>query len=68
MMERALKPDNWEGALRAVERNNGAPGPDGMKAKELRAHLALHEEVMKEALSNKTLLRYGFIMPSDLAR
>ena len=50
MMERALKPDNWEGALLAVERNNGAPGPDGMKAKELRAHLARHGEVMRRRL------------------
>ena len=40
LMERAVSLENWEEALRAVESNNGAPGPDGMKARELRKHLA----------------------------
>ena len=31
-METALGAANWEAALSAVERNAGAPGPDGMKA------------------------------------
>lgn len=50
MMEEAVRPENWEKSLRAVEANNGAPGPDGMKAKELRAHLAIHGEVIKRRL------------------
>lgn len=49
-MEEALSPENWEKALRSVERNDGAPGPDGMKAKELRAHLAIHGEVIRRRL------------------
>jgi len=63
LMEEAIRPDNWEAALRAVERNKGAPGPDGMKACELRAH-----PVMQEALNNKKLRRCEFLMPSDLTR
>jgi RNA-directed DNA polymerase len=50
VMEKALEPDNWEYALCAVERNDGAPGPDGMKAEELRAHLATHGEVIRRRL------------------
>lgn len=50
LMERALSPENWEAALSAIERNNGAPGPDGMKAKELREHLRVHGEVLKKRL------------------
>jgi group II intron reverse transcriptase/maturase len=50
LMEKALHPDNWEAALCAVERNKGAPGPDGMKAEELRAHLAIHGEVISRRL------------------
>ncbi len=49
-MERAVEPANWEAALRAVERNDGAPGPDGMKAKELREHLAKHGTGIKAKL------------------
>ena len=30
LMEQAVNPSNWEAALCAVERNEGAPGPDGM--------------------------------------
>lgn len=52
LMEKALHPDNWEAALCAVERNKGAPGPDGMKAEELRAHLAIHGEVISRRLLN----------------
>jgi RNA-directed DNA polymerase len=50
VMEAALMADNWEYALHAVESNDGAPGPDGMKAKELRAHLATHGEVIRRRL------------------
>lgn len=50
LMEKVVHPDNWEASLRAVERNAGAPGPDGMKTTELRAHLAQHGEVLKTRL------------------
>ena len=50
MMETALMAQNWETALSAVERNHGAPGPDGMRASELRAHLAVHGEVIRRRL------------------
>jgi group II intron reverse transcriptase/maturase len=50
MMEATLGAANWEAALRAVERNAGAPGPDGMKARELREHLAKHGEGIKAKL------------------
>lgn len=50
MMEKVVHPDNWEASLRAVERNAGAPGPDGMKTTELRAHLSQHGEVLKRRL------------------
>jgi len=50
MMETALLPGNWEAALCAVERNDGAPGPGGMRAGELRAHLAVHGEVIRRRL------------------
>jgi RNA-directed DNA polymerase len=50
LMEKVVNPDNWEASLRAVERNAGAPGPDGMKTSELRAHLATHGEVLKRRL------------------
>lgn len=50
MMERALGAANWEAALSAVERNAGAPGPDGMKTGELREHLAKHGAGIKAKL------------------
>jgi group II intron reverse transcriptase/maturase len=50
MMETALGAANWEAALSAVERNAGAPGPDGMKARELREHLAKHGAGIKAKL------------------
>jgi group II intron reverse transcriptase/maturase len=50
LMERAVSPWNWEVALCAVERNDGAAGPDGMTAKELRRHLAEHGETIRRRL------------------
>jgi len=50
LMARAIEPENWEAALHAVERNDGAPGPDGKKAGELRVHLAVHGEVIRQRL------------------
>lgn len=49
-MEEALSPENWEAALSAVERNQGVPGPDGMRASELREHLGQHGEVIRRRL------------------
>lgn len=49
-METALGAANWEAALSSVERNAGAPGPDGMKARELRGHLAKHGTGIKAKL------------------
>ena len=49
-METAVGAANWEAALSAVERNAGAPGPDGMKARELREHLAKHGAGIKAKL------------------
>jgi group II intron reverse transcriptase/maturase len=39
LWEQAFSPDNLARALRRVEQNGGAPGPDGMSVGELRAHL-----------------------------
>ena len=50
MMEEAVAAGNWEAALCSVEHNAGAPGPDGMKTRELREHLALHGEGIKAKL------------------
>jgi RNA-directed DNA polymerase len=50
LMEEVVSPRNWETALCAVERNRGASGPDGMKTSELRAHLAIHGEVIRKRL------------------
>jgi len=50
LMEEMVHPQNWEEALRRVERNGGAPGPDGMKAGALRAHLKEHGEVIRQRL------------------
>jgi group II intron reverse transcriptase/maturase len=50
LMEAAVNPSNWEAALCAVERNEGAPGPDGIKAKELRRHLRQHGEMIRKRL------------------
>ena len=49
-METVFEAANWEAALRSVERNAGAPGPDGMKTRELREHLAKHGAGIKAKL------------------
>lgn len=49
-MERVVGGGNWEAALEAVERNEGAPGPDGMRVRELRDHLARHGEGIRVKL------------------
>lgn len=50
LMEDAVNPLNWEASLRAVERNKGEAGPDGMAASELRAHLVTHGGVIAQRL------------------
>lgn len=42
LMEEVVTDENYERALRAVKRNGGAPGIDGMKSTELEGHLRQH--------------------------
>ncbi len=49
-MEQAVSPENWEQALGAVIRNQGAPGPDGMTVQQLEQHLAMHGETIRRRL------------------
>jgi group II intron reverse transcriptase/maturase len=42
LMEEVVSPENYERALKAVVANDGAPGIDGIKAKELNGHLLKH--------------------------
>ena len=41
-MDEVVSADNFEAALKAVQRNRGAPGVDGMKTTELKGHLQKH--------------------------
>ena len=67
MMEKAVSPMNWEAALYAVERNDGAPGSDGMRAKELRAHLEKNGRTIKERLLEGSY-RPGAARRKDIAK
>jgi group II intron reverse transcriptase/maturase len=49
-MEKAISPQNWEQALGAVIRNQGAPGPDGMTVGQLERHLKEHGERIRRRL------------------
>lgn len=49
-MEKAVALENWAGALAAVKRNAGAPGPDGMTVEQLEKHLAVHGETIRRRL------------------
>lgn len=49
-MEAAVEAGNREAALSAVERNAGAPGPDGIRTQEPRGHLAKHGAGIKAKL------------------
>ena len=62
LMDEVIKPDNAWAALRAVERNGGAPGIDGMTTKELRNHLKTHWPVIRDKL------RKGTYVPSPVRR
>lgn len=49
-MEKAVSASNWEQALGAVIRNQGAPGPDGMTVQQLEQHLVVHGETIRRRL------------------
>lgn len=50
LMEVMLERENLKQALRRVEENKGAAGVDGMRVKELRAHLKQHWPKLREQL------------------
>ena len=54
LMEEAVTPENHGKALRAVLRNDGAPGIDGMRAAELKKHLETHWEKIRAKLLTGT--------------
>lgn len=49
-MEKAVSASNWEQALGAVIRNQGAPGPDGMTVQQLEKHLMVHGQTIRRRL------------------
>jgi group II intron reverse transcriptase/maturase len=50
LMEQVVEPANMQAALRAVKRNQGAAGIDGMTTEELEPHVEKHWEVVREKL------------------
>ncbi len=56
LMEQVVQPENCRKALRAVKRNGGAPGVDGMKTAELKGHLQQHWEGIRAKLLRDTYL------------
>ena len=50
LMEEVVSPENYGKALKAVKRNQGAPGIDGMKTEELDGHLQTHWEKIQGKL------------------
>jgi RNA-directed DNA polymerase len=54
LMEEVVSDENVERALRAVERNKGAAGIDGMKTTQLRKHLEKHWPTIRAKLLNGT--------------
>jgi group II intron reverse transcriptase/maturase len=50
LMEQAVAPENYQQALRAVVRNDGAPGIDRMPAADLEKHLQAHWEKIRAKL------------------
>lgn len=62
LMEKGLTPENARDAWRAVQRNGGAPGIDGMRTQELRDHVRRHWE------SICAKLRAGRYVPSPVRR
>jgi RNA-directed DNA polymerase len=53
-MEQVVARGNMWAALRRVEQNRGAPGVDGMRVEDLRAHLKANWEVTRAALLDGT--------------
>jgi group II intron reverse transcriptase/maturase len=49
-MEQVVHPITWADALAAVQRNAGAPGPDGMDTAQLEHHLHAHGETIRKRL------------------
>ena len=54
LMEKVVENENVKQALRSVELNDGAPGVDGMGAKELKPYLKENWRSIKEQLLNGT--------------
>jgi RNA-directed DNA polymerase len=50
LMERVVSPENATRAWKAVQRNQGAPGIDGMTTGELRDHIRAHWEAIQAKL------------------
>jgi len=50
LMEEAVSPENWHAAWKAVVRNAGAPGIDGMRCEELVGVLKRHGDTIRERL------------------
>ena len=50
LMEQVVSPENATSAWKAVKRNNGAPGIDGMTVSELRDHVRKHWETIRGKL------------------
>ena len=62
LMEQVVSRDNATAAWRAVKRNQGAPGIDGMTTKQLRDHVRQHWETIR------TKLLAGTYVPSPVRR
>jgi group II intron reverse transcriptase/maturase len=54
LMEAAVSPENATRAWKAVKRNQGAPGIDGMTTEELRDHIRRHWETIQAKLLDGT--------------
>ena len=50
LMEAVVSPENATRAWKAVKRNQGAPGIDGMTTEELRDHIRKHWETIRAKL------------------
>ena len=54
LMEQVVTQDNATAAGRAVKRNGGAPGIDGMTTQQLRDHVRRHWETLRAKLLGGT--------------
>jgi len=50
LMEQVVTQENATAAWRAVKRNGGAPGIDGMTTQQLRDHVRAHGETIRAKL------------------